>query len=107
MHKYFAYDVKTNIAKFKVKLKAMSKQDLVEYLILIDQSYCLKIKVKAPRVNNKANIALIDLLSKSWKIKVCDFEIINGQICEYKMLLIKNTSYGYLKNIFSNYILCK
>lgn len=52
----------------------------------------LKIKITAPPVDGKANKALVEFLSKSFKVPKSYFEIIKGETSKDKTVLIKNTS---------------
>jgi uncharacterized protein (TIGR00251 family) len=104
MHEYFRYDVKNNSATLNVKLKPASKQDLIEEYLQINQKYYLKIRVKAGKIDGKANAALIKLLSNVFKIVQSNISITNGLISEYKSILIKNIEYNYLKSILDHYI---
>jgi uncharacterized protein (TIGR00251 family) len=104
MHEYFKYDIKNNLITLNVKLQASAKQDLIEEYYKINQKYYLKIKVKAHKIEGKANRALIDLLSKEFNVKRLDIDIITGLTNQYKSVLIKNIEYGYLKTILENYI---
>ena len=48
----------------------------------------LKIKIKSPPVDGKANEALIDLIAKTFKIKKRQVEITRGHTDKFKTLLI-------------------
>ncbi len=52
----------------------------------------LKVKITAPPIDGKANKALIEFLSKSFKIPKSYFEIIKGETSKEKTILIKNVS---------------
>lgn len=106
MDQYFKYYAETAKLSLFIRLKPAARQDLIEDFVKIDDKHYLKIKVKEPPVDGKANIALINLLSKNWRIKSCDIEIISGLTSQYKIILIKNTAPEYLKSILSNYINC-
>lgn len=104
MHQYFRYDIENSVAVLNIKLKPSSKQDLIEDYLKINQTYYLKVKVRAPRSDGKANKALLDLLSKSFKIKRSDISIICGFTSQYKSVAIKNIAGDYLKIVLHNYI---
>ncbi|MBR2525750.1 YggU family protein [bacterium] len=50
----------------------------------------LKIKITAQPIENKANKALIEFLSKKFKIPKSNIEIIKGETSKEKTLLFKN-----------------
>lgn len=52
----------------------------------------LKIKITAQPIENKANKALIEFLSKKLKIAKSNIEIIKGESSKEKTLLFKNIS---------------
>ena len=49
----------------------------------------LKVKITAQPIEGKANKALIDFLSKTFKISKSSFEIIKGETSKEKTILIK------------------
>ena len=50
----------------------------------------IKIKITAQPIENKANKALIEFLSKKFKIPKSNIEIIKGETSKEKTLLFKN-----------------
>lgn len=50
---------------------------------------CLKIKITAQPIENKANKALIEFLSKKLKIAKSNIQILKGELNKEKTLLIK------------------
>lgn len=50
----------------------------------------LKVKITAQPIDGKANKALIEFLSKQFKIPKSYFEIIKGETSKEKTILIKN-----------------
>ena len=50
----------------------------------------LKLKITAPPVDGKANKAVIEFLSKTFKVPKTYFEIIKGETSKEKTILIKN-----------------
>jgi hypothetical protein len=59
----------------------------------------VKVKITAQPIDGKANKALIEFLSKQFKIPKSYFEIIRGETAKDKTLLIKNVTLEYLLNI--------
>lgn len=57
---------------------------------IIKDSEILKIKVTAQPIDGKANKALIEFLSKIFKVPKTYFEIIRGETSKEKCVLIKN-----------------
>lgn len=66
---------------------------------IIKEDAGIKVKITAQPIDGKANKALIEFLSKQFKIPKSYFEIIRGETAKDKTILIKNTSIDYLLNI--------
>jgi len=63
-----------------------------------------EIKITAQPIENKANKALIEFLSKSLKIAKSNIEIVKGETSKEKTILFKNISYDKtveIKNFLS------
>ncbi len=56
----------------------------------------IKVKITAQPIDGKANKALIEFLSKQFKIPKSYFKIVRGETVKEKTLLIKNTNQDYL-----------
>lgn len=56
--------------------------------IILEEEF-IKVKVTAQPIENKANKALIELLSKTFKIPKTSIEILKGDTSKEKTLLIK------------------
>ncbi len=106
MHECFKYH-DNNLATINIKLKPSAKQELIEGCAIINDKCYLKIKVQAPKVDGKANRALIELLSKVFKVKYSCIDIIHGLTSEYKIIAVKNIDESYLKMVLENYIQSK
>jgi uncharacterized protein len=65
----------------------------------------LKVKVKEPPIDNKANISLIKLLAKQLKIHKNQINFVCGQKSKLKTICIKDCSYNELTNKL-NTIIC-
>jgi len=50
----------------------------------------IKVKITAQPIDGKANKALVEYLSKLWKIPKTSIEIIRGETSKEKILLFKN-----------------
>ena len=50
----------------------------------------IKVKITAPPVDGKANKALVEFLSKSFKVPKTYIEIVKGETSKDKSILIKN-----------------
>ena len=59
---------------------------------IINKDGEIKVKVTAQPIENKANKALIEFLSKSVKIAKSNIEIVKGETSKEKTLLFKNIS---------------
>ena len=58
--------------------------------IILEEDF-IKVKVTAQPIENKANKALIEFLSKSFKVAKTNIEIIKGDTSKEKTLLVKTT----------------
>lgn len=77
-----------------VRLKIIPNSSKNE--IIYDEN-SLKIKVTAQPVENKANKALIEFLSKKLKVAKSNIQIIKGEINKEKTLLMQGVSEEELK----------
>lgn len=60
--------------------------------VIIRENDCIKLKITAQPVDGKANKALVEFLSKQFKVPKSYFEIIRGETSKEKVILIKNIS---------------
>lgn len=65
---------------------------------IIKEESGIKVKITAQPVDGKANKALIEFLSKKFKVPKSYFEIVRGETSKDKTILIKNTELDYLLN---------
>ncbi len=69
---------------------------------IIKEDAGIKVKITAQPIDGKANKALIEFLSKQFKIPKSYFEIIRGETSKDKVLLIKNSEkYEFVKQMLS------
>ncbi len=59
----------------------------------------IKIKITAQPIDNKANKALVEYLSKQFKIPKTSLEIVKGHTSKEKTLLIKTTDTEKINNL--------
>src|SRR5437868_2140545 len=64
-----------------------------------DNNEFLKVYVKAPATEDKANNELLRFLSKIWNVKKSQFKIIKGASQAYKTVLIEGSSEILLKTV--------
>lgn len=65
----------------------------------------LKVKITAQPIDGKANKALIEFLSKQFKVPKSYFEILKGETSKDKTLLIKNIDnekVEFIKDLLNN-----
>ena len=89
---------KSNNNELQIKVKIIpnsSKNDI------ITDNGTLKIKVTAQPIENKANKALIEILSKKIKVPKTNIEIIKGLTSKEKTVLIKTSSETKIEEIKS------
>ncbi len=99
-----AYNEEEKVAILRLKVKPAAKADCIQGVVEIDNKFCLKISIKAPPREGKANKALIDFLSQQWNLVKNNIEIINGHSSTLKSLAVKNIDMDYLKSILNPYI---
>lgn len=68
---------------------------------LIQESEFTKVKITAQPIENKANKALIEFLSKSFKVPKTYIEILKGHTSKEKTILIKVTDKSKQEEIIS------
>lgn len=73
-----------------------SKNDIV-----LEENF-IKIKITAQPIENKANKALIEFLSKTFKIPKTSIEIIKGEISKDKTVFFKTSDESKIKTIISS-----
>lgn len=81
-----------------VKLKIVpnsSKNDIV-----LEEGF-IKVKVTAQPIENKANKALVEFFSKTFKVPKTKIEIIKGDTSKEKTILIKTTDQNKRTEIIS------
>ena len=82
------------IVKIKI-IPNSSKND-----IIIEDEF-IKIKVTAQPIENKANKALIEFLSKQFKVPKTNIEIIKGETSKEKTVLLNISDIGKKADIIS------
>lgn len=75
-----------------IKVIPNASKNALGEILSIDNKNILKIYIKAPAVEGKANKALIDFLSKTFKIKKSSLRITKGTTQKYKKLEILGES---------------
>ena len=70
-----------------IGLKISPNASKNEFIISRDE---IKVKITAQPIDGKANKALIEFLSKSFKVPKTYFEIVKGETSKEKTILIKN-----------------
>lgn len=73
------------IIKLKISPNA-SKNEIIK------TDEMIKVKVTAQPIENKANKALIEFLSKNFKVPKSNIEIVKGETSKEKTILFKNIS---------------
>ena len=68
--------------------------------IILEDEF-IKIKITAQPIENKANKALIEFLSKTFKIAKSNIEIVKGDTSKEKTLLIRCFDKNKITEIFS------
>lgn len=66
---------------------------------IIKSEDVIKVKITSPPVDGKANKALIEYLSKNFKIPKTSFKIIKGETSKDKTLMVSVTDEEKLQNL--------
>ena len=69
-----------------IKVRAGAKQNSIDGLITIDQKEYIKLSIKAPAIDGKANKEIIEFLSKELDLPKSTIEIVAGKVSSYKVL---------------------
>lgn len=83
-----------------LRIKAVPNSSKNEICGLLDNY--LKVKIKAPAVENKANEELIKFLSKLLKVSKSNISIKSGDTSKLKNIYIENCSIDKFKNVCDN-----
>ena len=86
-----------------LKIKAVPNSSKNEISGLFDNA--LKIKIKAPAVENKANEELIKFLSKLLKVPKSSIILKTGDTSKLKTLYISGCTIDKIKNVCGNIVL--
>lgn len=81
---------KENGLEFSVCLTPGAKRETLSGVISIDNAFALKISVHAKPTDNQANKALIEFISKTFKIAKSNVFIRKGQKSRNKIIFILN-----------------
>lgn len=71
----------------RVRVKVIPRAKKSE-IITLDKG-CLKVKLTAPPIKNKANIELIEVLSKFYGVKKSAIKILQGQHSREKVIEVR------------------
>lgn len=82
------YCFEENSVIVNVRIQPGSSKNSLEGII----SNCLKIKIKSPPVDGKANKELIKFLSKYFKVSKMNVKIINGEKSKLKKIKLSNVN---------------
>lgn len=93
-YKWMKFDIDNLILEIKV-IPNSSKN------IIILENECLKIKLTAPAVDNKANLALINFLSKQLKTPKSSIKILIGHTTKIKKISVPLTSKDKLFSVLN------
>ena len=74
--------------KIKVKIKPNSKENVIEKIEDNSLDYSYFIKVKASPIDNKANLELINVLSKYFDLPKSKISLVKGLRSKIKTLVI-------------------
>ena len=90
--------LKTTKNGLVIKVKIVPNSSKNE--IVLEEEF-IKIKVTAQPIENKANKALIEFLSKKFKIPKTSIEILHGETSKEKTILLSTVDENKKENIIS------
>ena len=70
--------------KFKIKVSANSRENTIDF-----QEEIIKIKIKAPAIEGKANKAIIEYLGKTIGVAKTKIKILNGEKSSIKTIQVQ------------------
>ncbi len=85
MEKEFLEKIRPDLVRLKIWVQPGAKRNIVDGT----HDNCLKLKIKAPAKDNKANEELIKFLAEIFNVKKKDIEIVSGQKTRKKIIDIK------------------
>ena len=91
-----------NGIEFSVYLTPGAKKETISGVVSIENQYFLKIMVHAKPTDNQANMALIEFISKKFKIAKSNLLIKSGRKSRKKKLFISNFKLENLPKEISN-----
>ncbi len=87
-----------------VKITPNSNKNQISEVLEYNSKFYLKIKIKEMPLENKANRALVEYLSKIFDLPKSSLFIISGKTLYYKTIKIKNSSIDYVQKNILQYI---
>ncbi len=82
-----------------IVLKIIPNSSMNGFVLTEDSSVAAKLKVTAPPIENKANKAVIEYLSKYFKIPKTSISVIKGETSKEKTILLKTKDAEKIKFI--------
>ena len=82
-----------------IVLKIIPNSSMNGFVLTEDRSVTAKLKVTAPPIENKANKAVIEFLSKYFKIPKTSISVIKGETSKEKTILLKTKDTEKIKLI--------
>lgn len=93
----FSYNEKTKTGLIQLKVKASARENTI--LGVTNDNEMLKIAIKAPPEDGKANIAIIKMLADIWNLRQNQLQIIKGHKNNIKTLAIEDIEKEELDNV--------
>ncbi len=79
-----------------VKVFPQSRFDAIEKLLINGENLSAIVRVTATPEKNKANKAVVKILSKHFKISKSSFDLIKGDTCRNKIFRVNNVDSNFL-----------
>lgn len=86
------YNKAKNCYTIRIKVQANAKVNKIDGIICINSQKYLKLSINAVPRDGRANEAIVEFLSKLWKINKKSINIISGHNNSFKLLSIDSIS---------------
>ena len=101
--KYYSYDLVSKRATIYLKVNAASNRNEIDSFVEIEGKNYLKIFVTEVPIDGRANKAIVKMLSKTWKLKQNQLEIIKGATSNMKLLEVSDVDRDQVEEMLRNY----
>jgi len=101
---HYSYSEASKTATIYLKVKAASKESNIGELVDIEGRFFLKITIGEIAEGGKANLAIIKMLAKIWKLKQNQLQILKGHTQSIKLLAVENITKPQMDELLLKYV---